>query len=83
MDNNDPILKAKSDEVRFEVARLTSLVGLCEERGINPGITLSDIDALVAPFLTEPDELGFIAARNRIGKMHRHLHELLYAPPGR
>lgn len=77
------VLLAKSDEVRFEVGKLTSLLALCETRGILPGVTQADIDALVLPFLTEPTELGYLAVSSRLAKMHRHFHELLYAPPGR
>lgn len=78
-----PVLALKRDEIRFEVSRLTSLIGLCDERGIIPGISQADIDALVLPFLSEPTDLGYVAVSSRLAKMHRHLHELLYAPPQR
>lgn len=76
-------LATQCGEVRFEVSKLTGLLSLCEENGILPGLSQSDIDAIVLPFLTEPSELGFIIVRKRLNDMHRHLHELLYAPPRR
>lgn len=78
-----PVLASKREEVRFEVSRLISLISLCDERGITPGVSQADIDALSLPFLTEPTDLGYVAVQSRLTKMHRHLHELLYAPPQR
>lgn len=79
----EKILAAKADEVRFEAMRLTSLLALCDDRGILPGFSQSDIDAVVLPFLTEPTDLGYLLISRRLAGMHKHLHELLYSPPSR
>lgn len=77
------VLAAKSDEIRFEASRITSLLSLCADQGIIPGFSQADVDAVTLPFLTEPTELGHLAVQSRLAKMHKHLHELLYAPPRR
>lgn len=81
MDTSESILAAKSDAVKLEVVRLTSLISLCEGQGISPGISIADVDAYCLPFLTEPTELGYTLLSSRLVAIHKHLHELLYAPP--
>lgn len=79
----DPTLLAKSEEVRFEASRITSLLSLCADQGIMPGFAQADVDAIALPFLLEPTDLGFLLVTRRLAMMHKHLHELLYAPPRR
>lgn len=69
-----------------EASKIKSLIGLAEDSGIDPGLSITEVDLIVELYnqsLPDVDKLAFKSALSRIRDMHRHLHELLYAPPRR
>lgn len=70
----------------FEATRVKTLINLATESGIDPGLSAVEVDVVVIHYdasLPDTDGLAYTAALSRLRDMHRHLHELLYAPPRR
>lgn len=69
----------KRDTLVLEAKRVKSLLELCVSSGIDPGLATDDIDLIIE----DNSELAYYAQITRLREVHRHLHELLYAPPRR
>lgn len=65
------------DILTLRANQLKSMLAQCEERGIIAPFTTADVDELVGEDIEATSKL-----RN-IERLHKVLHELLFAPPGR
>ncbi len=67
----------QTEEIKVEASRVKSLITLCLSSGIDPGLSVSDVDMMIE----DMTELSFFTVRSRLRESHRYLHELLYSPP--
>lgn len=71
------------DIVQLSANQIKSLLALATERGLPPPFTEQDVDSVMESRHKEPSDLNEVACIRQLTKLHRMVHELLYAPPGR